>query len=88
MVDLQPYAARVTAAVTTGQQLDYAADVSALVHEVLRLQRGVDAVERWYGNLYWHSTQYGRYDHQTLRDFADEAAVVERVVDLMHQEMA
>lgn len=88
MIDLQPYAARVNAAITTGQQLDYAADVSALVHEVLRLQRGVDAVERWYGNLYWHSRQFGRYDFDTLKRFEEEAELLEQVVDLMHQEMA
>lgn len=88
MIDLQPYAARVNAAITTGQQLDYAADVTALLAEVQRLQRGVDAVERYYGNLYWHSTQYGRYDHQTLNRFREDAGLVEQVVDLMHQEMA
>lgn len=88
MIDLSPYAARVHAAVTTGQQLDYAADVSALIGEVARLQRGVDAVERWYGNLYWHSRQFGRYDFDTLKRFEEEAELLEQVVDLMHQEMA
>lgn len=43
-LDLTPFARRVHAAVTTNQCLDYAADVTALMHEIDRLQRGYDAL--------------------------------------------
>ena len=43
-LDLTPFERRVHAAVTTNQCLDYAADVSQLMREIDRLQRGYDAL--------------------------------------------
>lgn len=43
-LDLTPFERRVHAAVSTNQCLDYAADVTTLLAEVSRLQRGYDAL--------------------------------------------
>ena len=76
-LDLTPFARRVHAAVTTNQCLDYAADVSVLMKELDRLQRGYDALLDARENLRMKASIGRGIDYAQMR----EAGVAYRIAD-------
>lgn len=87
MLDLSPYYARVAAAISTNQCLDYAADVSALLDEVQRLRRGIAAAEEHYAGLYSLATFLPTWTYASATKVAHDAQVAERMLESMYREM-
>lgn len=87
MDDLARYRGRVHAAVSTGQCLDYAEDVSNLITEVERLRAGITAGWQFYEACYLRDMKGPHISDVETRNARAAHVTAERFWNVIHDEM-